>query len=474
MATQHIVALIAILMAAHADAGSSSYASCCGGSASTGGNGCSQCKGNPNTNCYESGGGAHCYCTRWTGWNTGVPGFVCAGCLKGYKYNDATMTCERCAANEYQSSGADTCKEKHGVNSVSCRDWRGAAWHSPGNTLPACIEQPTCTFGEFISADSTVNRRTCHACPLGQYQDAEVHRTTSCKQCGANETSFNHTEASSTTTTTTDPSSLLCGQLGQPEYPCAVITNNDGEEEVNNCACYRGANCMVSTFSAFYGCENCCNYVSGCKIGNDPNNRCDYFGTESDHNPKKCNRGANHEVCGEGEIASGTCGSGCKCVRLTTLAPASTTTSSTKITPALKGTFVVNSGPCTASEDGRCVGRPDGYLPNEECTITVQGGGGRLDAGFFATDVADHVRFKGNTRGAPTTGFSVSGGVCTQPSGGGTWPNGASEGDFPWGNGPACPASQAPCSPVGESLTSGDTITWSSDGHDQGQDNCHA
>ena len=37
--------------------------------------------------------------------------------------------------------------------------------------------------------------------------------------------------------------------------------------------------------------------------------------------------------------------------------------------------FTVVSGPCTVSEGERCVGRPDGYLPNEECEITVTGGG---------------------------------------------------------------------------------------------------
>eukprot|EP01050_Picozoa_sp_SAG11_P003868 SAG11_NODE_231_length_11932_cov_40.992817_4_plen_1147_part_00 len=35
--------------------------------------------------------------------------------------------------------------------------------------------------------------------------------------------------------------------------------------------------------------------------------------------------------------------------------------------------FTVVSGPCTVSEAGRCVGRPDGYLPNEDCEIMVGG-----------------------------------------------------------------------------------------------------
>ena len=45
----------------------------------------------------------------------------------------------------------------------------------------------------------------------------------------------------------------------------------------------------------------------------------------------------------------------------------------------LPGYFVVNSGPCTVAEGGRCVGRwPGGYLPNEDCTISVGGVGGAL------------------------------------------------------------------------------------------------
>ena len=42
-------------------------------------------------------------------------------------------------------------------------------------------------------------------------------------------------------------------------------------------------------------------------------------------------------------------------------------------------TFVVNSGPCTVAEGGRCVGRwPGGYLPSEDCAISVAGTGGPL------------------------------------------------------------------------------------------------
>ena len=41
---------------------------------------------------------------------------------------------------------------------------------------------------------------------------------------------------------------------------------------------------------------------------------------------------------------------------------------------------VDDTPPCTVSQGGRCVGRPEGYLPNEECVIVVGGSGGQLAA----------------------------------------------------------------------------------------------
>ena len=40
--------------------------------------------------------------------------------------------------------------------------------------------------------------------------------------------------------------------------------------------------------------------------------------------------------------------------------------------------FSVGSGPCEISQDGQCVGRPQGYRGNEDCAIAVVGGGGTL------------------------------------------------------------------------------------------------
>eukprot|EP01045_Picozoa_sp_COSAG04_P022745 COSAG04_NODE_2615_length_3851_cov_1.872601_2_plen_270_part_00 len=62
----------------------------------------------------------------------------------------------------------------------------------------------------------------------------------------------------------------------------------------------------------------------------------------------------------------------------------------------LAGTFAVLSGPCAVSEGGRCVGRPEGYGPGEDCAITVGGGGGVLGAcPVFDTVDGDSVRLPG-------------------------------------------------------------------------------
>ena len=59
--------------------------------------------------------------------------------------------------------------------------------------------------------------------------------------------------------------------------------------------------------------------------------------------------------------------------------------------------------PCTVSEGGRCVGRPEGYGPSEECTITVVGTGGGVlgPCGVFDTagvDRGDYVTLPGGAR----------------------------------------------------------------------------
>eukprot|EP01045_Picozoa_sp_COSAG04_P004841 COSAG04_NODE_216_length_19953_cov_85.343558_12_plen_429_part_00 len=86
------------------------------------------------------------------------------------------------------------------------------------------------------------------------------------------------------------------------------------------------------------------------------------------------------------------------------------------------------SPPCTVSDGGRCVGRPEGYGISEECAITVGGGGGVLGPCpvFDTYSGADYV----------------------------TLPGGAAHG------GSDCP--------VGAALAPGDAIAWTSDGSSQG------
>ena len=58
------------------------------------------------------------------------------------------------------------------------------------------------------------------------------------------------------------------------------------------------------------------------------------------------------------------------------------------------GSFTVNSGPCTVSEDGRCVGRPSGYLPNESCEITTVICGVLGQCSVFETERGyDYIQF---------------------------------------------------------------------------------
>ena len=100
-----------------------------------------------------------------------------------------------------------------------------------------------------------------------------------------------------------------------------------------------------------------------------------------------------------------------------------------------------NAPPCAVSEGGRCVGRPEGYGPWEECVITVGGGGGVL-APCPVFDLPDpHL-------GGDMDGVTLPGGV--------TYWGSSHTGDD------GCPA--------GAALAPGDVLTWASNIHDQGSD----
>lgn len=97
--------------------------------------------------------------------------------------------------------------------------------------------------------------------------------------------------------------------------------------------------------------------------------------------------------------------------------------------------FSIGSGPCTVSDDMKCVGRPNGYFGNEQCMITVLGGGGVLGP--------CHVF---DTR-LPNPNIHQDGDIVTLPDG--------SE-----HCGSDCP--------MGVVLAPGDTVTWRSDPTSQG------
>jgi len=100
--------------------------------------------------------------------------------------------------------------------------------------------------------------------------------------------------------------------------------------------------------------------------------------------------------------------------------------------------FSVLSGPCTISDSGRCVGRPGGYLPNEDCDIVVVGEGGTT-SGCPVFDLNDNncqhycpgdyitlgdtptsvTQGNGNEQPFVGTVYTNGGGPCSGPGGGG-------------------------------------------------------
>jgi hypothetical protein len=103
--------------------------------------------------------------------------------------------------------------------------------------------------------------------------------------------------------------------------------------------------------------------------------------------------------------------------------------------------FAVSSGPCTITEGGRCVGRPDGYLPNERCTIAVGAGAGVLGpCGVFDNDGSDVVILPdGSMLGSTHACRTCGGSNC----------------------------------PVGATLAAGDSVGWESNAGSQGNTGEH-
>ena len=94
-------------------------------------------------------------------------------------------------------------------------------------------------------------------------------------------------------------------------------------------------------------------------------------------------------------------------------------------------TFTVTFGPCTVAEGGRCVGRwPGGYGPNEDCAIAVAGAGVLGGCPVFDTWPGDDY--------------------LTLPDGSRHY--------------------NADC-PDGSALAAGQTLSWHSNGHYQGNPN---
>ena len=95
--------------------------------------------------------------------------------------------------------------------------------------------------------------------------------------------------------------------------------------------------------------------------------------------------------------------------------------------------FVVNSGPCTVSKDGRCVGRAEGYNRLERCSIAV-GGVVTVTLGSCSVFDTDTDHYDRVSWGSGVAGKSFDGSDC----------------------------------PEGEQLRPGQEISWSSDSGRQG------
>ena len=62
----------------------------------------------------------------------------------------------------------------------------------------------------------------------------------------------------------------------------------------------------------------------------------------------------------------------------------------------VQGPFIVSSGPCTATDGGRCVGRRNGYSDNEDCVIKARRSATVASCPVFSTEEpADYLAIDG-------------------------------------------------------------------------------
>ena len=139
----------------------------------------------------------------------------------------------------------------------------------------------------------------------------------------------------------------------------------------------------------------------------------------------------------------------------------------------LRGSFVVTTGPCVATEGGRCVGRPQGYDANEQCTIDVEVGGVLAACPVFDMDYnhgdEDYVSLNGQSclldasrdaRGPlPSACGPEPCSSCLQHEAAAWYSNPDSWGRFSDGT-TGCPA--------GAVLPSGGSVSWTSSEYWQG------
>ena len=135
---------------------------------------------------------------------------------------------------------------------------------------------------------------------------------------------------------------------------------------------------------------------------------------------------------------------------------------------SLPSSFTVISGPCTVSSEGMCVGRPQGYGPNEACNIEVRGEGTLGACPVFQTvdygTTSNHCGYHVQVPRCDTISIA-SGGVFSG------W---TSQDAIDLGVRPCANTFGGVCNgcPAGTLLVAGERLTWSSGEDDDTVVNC--